>query len=89
MLAGPEFDLLVNLTDMQEHYHLNKQALEAGLNVWSEKPMGTTYAQASELLDLATKKGVLKLSVVLYFGSGHSSLLDYLMMGTHSTSGMV
>ena len=59
MLAGPKFDLLVTLTDMQEHYHLNKQALEAGLNVWSEKPMGTTYAQAKELLELAKKKGVL------------------------------
>ncbi|MCP4173704.1 MAG: Gfo/Idh/MocA family oxidoreductase, partial [Fuerstiella sp.] len=29
MLAGAAFDLLVDLTDMQEHYRLNKQALEA------------------------------------------------------------
>ncbi|MEE2888233.1 MAG: Gfo/Idh/MocA family oxidoreductase, partial [Planctomycetota bacterium] len=39
MLAGAAFDLLVDLTDMQEHYRLNKQALEAGKHVWSEKPM--------------------------------------------------
>ena len=31
MLAGAAFDLLVNLTDMQEHERLNRQAIEAGL----------------------------------------------------------
>ena len=30
MLAGAAFDLLVNLTDMQEHEHLNRQAVAAG-----------------------------------------------------------
>ncbi len=43
MLAGEPFDLLVNLTDMQEHGRLNKQALLAGRHVWSEKPMANTY----------------------------------------------
>ena len=44
MLAGAAFDLLVDLTDMQEHYRLNKQALEAGKHVWSEKPMANDLA---------------------------------------------
>src|SRR5262245_38821350 len=35
MLAGAAFDLLVDLTDMQEHEHLNREALEAGKHVWS------------------------------------------------------
>ncbi len=56
MLAGPKFDLLVNLTDMQEHGRLNKQALLAGRNVWSEKPMANTYADGKALLDLAKSK---------------------------------
>jgi predicted dehydrogenase len=56
MLAGPKFDLLVNLTDMQEHGRLNKQALNAGRNVWSEKPMANTYKEGKELLDLAKEK---------------------------------
>jgi hypothetical protein len=30
MLAGAKFDLLVNLTDMQEHEHLNREAIAAG-----------------------------------------------------------
>ena len=44
MLAGAAFDLLVDLTDMQEHDRLNKQALEAGKHVWSEKPMANDLA---------------------------------------------
>ena len=53
MLAGAKFDLLVNLTDMQEHGRLNKQALDAGRHVWSEKPMANTYKEGKALLDLA------------------------------------
>jgi predicted dehydrogenase len=58
MLAGAPFDLLVNLTDMQEHERLNKQAIEAGKHVWSEKPMANSLAAGQEILALARKKGV-------------------------------
>jgi len=55
-LAGPTFDLMLTLTDMQEHGRLNKQALQAGRNVWSEKPLANTYREGRELLDLAQQK---------------------------------
>ena len=58
MLAGPKFDLMVTLTDMQEHGRLNKQALQAGRHVWSEKPMTNTYKEGKALLDLAKEKGL-------------------------------
>jgi predicted dehydrogenase len=58
MLAGADFDLLVNLTDMQEHEHLNRQAIEAGKHIWSEKPIANSLAAGQELLELAKKKGV-------------------------------
>ena len=58
LLAGAPFDLLVNLTDMQEHGRLNKQALQAGKHVWSEKPMANTYREGKELLDLARSKNL-------------------------------
>lgn len=58
MLAGPKFDLMVTLTDMQEHGRLNKQAVLAGRHVWSEKPMANTYKEGRELLDLAKSKGL-------------------------------
>jgi predicted dehydrogenase len=57
MLAGAAFDLLVDTTDMQEHEHLNRQAILAGKHVWSEKPMANTVAAGQELLELAKKKG--------------------------------
>ncbi|HEX4851879.1 MAG TPA: Gfo/Idh/MocA family oxidoreductase, partial [Puia sp.] len=58
LLAGPRFDLMVTLTDMQAHGMLNKQALEAGRNVWSEKPMANTYKEGKALLDYAKSKGL-------------------------------
>src|SRR5438477_8452983 len=58
MLAGADFDLLVNLTDMQEHEHLNRQALGAGKHVWSEKPIANSLAAGQGLLRLAKQKNV-------------------------------
>lgn len=58
MLAGAKFDLMVTLTDMQEHGRLNKLALQAGRHVWSEKPMANTYHEGRELLDFAKSKGL-------------------------------
>lgn len=56
MLDGAAFDLMVNLTDMQEHGRLNRQALEAGKHVWSEKPMANTYREGRALFDLAKSR---------------------------------
>src|SRR4030042_1429837 len=56
MLTGAPFDLMVTLTDMQEHGRLNKLALEAGKHVWSEKPLANSYLEGRALLDLAKKK---------------------------------
>lgn len=58
MLAGEPFDFLVNLTDMQEHEHLNRRGLEAGKHVWSEKPIANSLAAGQELLRLARQKGL-------------------------------
>jgi predicted dehydrogenase len=56
LLAGAPFDLMVNLTDMQEHGRLNRIALEAGRNVWSEKPLANSYLEGRALLDRAQEK---------------------------------
>ena len=58
MLAGVPFDMMVTLTDMQVHEELNKKALMAGKNVWSEKPLANTYAAGKALLDLAKSKNL-------------------------------
>jgi predicted dehydrogenase len=58
LLAGVPFDMMITITDMQAHGELNKKALMAGKNVWSEKPMANTYAEGKALLDLAKSKGI-------------------------------
>lgn len=58
MLAGLPFDMMVTLTDMQQHGLLNKKALLAGKHVWSEKPLANTYAEGKALLDLANSKNL-------------------------------
>src|SRR5262249_28140623 len=58
LLAGAAFDMLVNLTDIQEHERLNLQAVEADKHVWSEKPMANSLEAGQGLLELAKKKGV-------------------------------
>ncbi len=56
MLAGEPFEFLIDLTDMQEHEHLNRQALKAGKHVWSEKPIANSLAAGEELLRIAREK---------------------------------
>src|SRR6266404_3528010 len=58
MLAGEPFEFLIDLTDMQEHEHLNRQALEAGKHVWSEKPIANTLAAGQKLLRTAKQKNL-------------------------------
>ena len=56
MLSGVPFDFLITLTDMQEHEHLNRRALEAGKHVWSEKPIANSLAAGQDLLRIAREK---------------------------------
>lgn len=58
MLAAAPFELLVNLTDMQEHERLNRLAIDAGRHVCSEKPIANSLAGGCELLELARGKGL-------------------------------
>jgi predicted dehydrogenase len=57
LLAGPAFHLLVNTTDMQEHEHLNREAIAAGKHIWSEKPIANTLAAGQKLLEQAKERG--------------------------------
>jgi predicted dehydrogenase len=58
MLAGEPFEFLIDLTDMQEHEHLNRHALEAGRHVWSEKPIANTLEAGQELLRVARDRNL-------------------------------
>jgi predicted dehydrogenase len=58
MLAGPPFDLLINLTAMQHHFPINLKAVQAGRHVLCEKPIATRLADGRRLLEEAAARGV-------------------------------
>ncbi len=58
LLEDPAIDLVVNLTVHHAHFAVNKQSLEAGKHVFSEKPLALTHAEAQELVMLAEAKGL-------------------------------
>ncbi|HZJ56867.1 MAG TPA: Gfo/Idh/MocA family oxidoreductase [Clostridia bacterium] len=59
ILADPEIELVLNTTQLWNHHHVTKAALEAGKHVYSEKAMDHTLEGAKENYELAKKKGLL------------------------------
>ncbi len=54
----PRGSLVLNLTNPDAHYEITRACLEAGLHVYSEKPLAMDMAQALELHDLAAQNDV-------------------------------
>lgn len=52
-------DLVLNLTNPGSHYEVSKHCLEAGRNVYSEKPLAVNMDEAFELHALAQKKNLM------------------------------
>lgn len=57
LLALP-LDAVINLTPPAVHAAVTKAALQAGLNVYSEKPLAVHLAEARDLLDEAARRGL-------------------------------
>jgi predicted dehydrogenase len=58
MLADPEIGLIINLTIPRAHVDVGLRCLAAGKHVYSEKPLGITYAEGKKLLDAANAAGL-------------------------------
>lgn len=59
LLADPQVELVVNLTNPRSHYEVTRACLEAGKHVYSEKPLAMEIGQARELVKLAEHKRLL------------------------------
>ena len=57
VLADDSVDAVLNLTVQQAHPAVVRACLEAGKHVHTEKPLALTYAEASELAELAERLG--------------------------------
>ncbi len=58
IIYNPHIDTVDICTPNIYHYEAVKKSILAGKNVYCEKPLAVTYAQAKELADLAKEKGV-------------------------------
>ncbi|AWN55619.1 oxidoreductase [Methylobacterium sp. 17Sr1-1] len=58
-LIGRRPDLILNLTNPGSHYAVSLACLEAGLPVYSEKPLATRLDDARHLHRVATERGVM------------------------------
>jgi predicted dehydrogenase len=56
VINDPEIDVVHNCTPNKYHFSITKEALNAGKQVLSEKPLAMTIAEAEELVELAAKK---------------------------------
>lgn len=56
MLNSTEVDVVYIATPIGVHFSLAKQAIEAGKNVWCEKPLTCSYIDTQALVSLSEKK---------------------------------
>jgi predicted dehydrogenase len=60
-LAGSDLDAVINLSPAPAHASVSLPCLEAGLHVYSEKPLAATLAEADRLIETAGARDVLLL----------------------------
>lgn len=86
IINDTEIDAVVVATNVFSHYPLAKKALLAGKHVLIEKPMTSSVAEADELIELATQKGLTLMvdHTFLYTGAvaKMKELIDNKVIGT-------
>jgi predicted dehydrogenase len=60
-LLADELDAVINITPAPMHATVSQACLDAGLHVYSEKPIAGSLADADRLIDTATQRGLLLL----------------------------
>ena len=58
ILNNPEIEIVLNLTLPQSHAEVTLAALNAGKNVYSEKPLAVDLEDGKKIVDLAQSKGL-------------------------------
>lgn len=58
MLSDPSIDIVINLTIPAAHGQVTLNALKAGKNVYTEKPLAISLEEGKEIMELANSKGL-------------------------------
>lgn len=79
LMDDESVSIVVNLTPPQVHPLIIRQAFAAGKHVYSEKPLATTYAEASALLAEANQQGLrLACSPFTFGGEAQQTVWKYI-----------
>ena len=82
VMKDPSIDAVVVATPVFSHYPLASEALSKGKHVLLEKPMTTSSADATELIELAQKKGlVLMVDHTFLYTGAVKKIKDIVDMG--------
>lgn len=82
ILADKNVEWLVNLTPPKVHYSVIKEALEAGLKVYSEKPLCLDLVKSKELAGLSKKFGLpLVCAPITYLGEAQQAVMKEVISG--------
>lgn len=84
MFKNKDIDCVVNILPHNLHYEVSMQALKAGKGVCLEKPMCITTQQATDMIELAKKKGVL---LTVFHNRRHDG--DYMAVKEFIDKGMI
>jgi predicted dehydrogenase len=86
LLKDSEIEIVVNLTVPKAHVAVSLQAIEAGKNIHSEKPIGISVVEARKLIEAADKRGLrVGCAPDTFLGGAHQTcrkLIDDGMIGT-------
>jgi len=86
LLKDPDVDIVINLTPPQFHVTLDRQIIQAGKHLFSEKPFAPTLQEAKEVLALAEKaNGRVGCAPDTFLASGLQSMRYYLDAGIIGT----
>ena len=58
ILTDEEIELIINLTNPDQHYKINLDCLQSGKHVYSEKPIAMKFKEAKMLFEVAKEKNL-------------------------------
>jgi UDP-2-acetamido-3-amino-2,3-dideoxy-glucuronate N-acetyltransferase len=82
LLRNPDIDAIAIATPAETHYHIAKEALLSGKDVFVEKPLALEVQQGQELIELAARQGrILMVGHILQYHPAVLKLKELLDLG--------